>query len=82
MGYKHTYDIISAYQQIRAAAHECSHPRTDGFVAWGVKQDLYQLKWLIEEELKKCPEFAPEADWLKEQEQKKILRILKDEEPS
>jgi hypothetical protein len=80
MGYKHTYDIISAYQQIRAAAGECANLKTDGFVAWGVKQDLYQLKWLIEEELKNCPEFAPESEWLREQEQKKIIRILKDEE--
>lgn len=79
MGYTHTYDIISAYQLIRAAADECSHSKTDGFVAWGIKQDLYQLKWLIEEELKKCPEFAPEFEWLKDQEQKKIIRILKDE---
>jgi len=77
MGYKRTYDIISAYQQIRSAANECANLKTDGCVAWGIKQDLYQLKWLIETELKKCPEFDPEAEWLKLQEQKKIISILK-----
>lgn len=79
MGYKHTYDIIIAYQQIRAASNECTNVRTDGFVAWCIKQDLYRLKWLIEEELKKCPEFSPELEWLKSQEQQKLIRILKDE---
>ncbi len=80
MGYKHSYDIISALQQIRAAAAECSDPRNDGFIAWGVKQDLYQLKWFLEDVMKNCPEFgSTESDWLREQEQKKIIKILKDE---
>lgn len=81
MGYKHSYDIMQAYQQVRAAASECANPRTDGFVAWGVKQDLYHLKWWLDDMLKSCPEFAPEAEWLREQEQKKIIKILKDEHP-
>lgn len=78
MGYKHSYDIIQAYQQIRAAGSECANPRTDGFVAWGVKQDLYQLKWQLDKLLAACPTFAPEEEWLREQEQRKIIEILKD----
>jgi hypothetical protein len=81
MGYKHSYDIVQAYQQIRSAATECSDLRTDGFIAWGVKQDLYQFKWYLDELLKQCPEFSSvETDWLREQEQKKIIRILKDDQ--
>jgi hypothetical protein len=80
MGYKHSYNIIDSYQQIRSAANECSNPRTDGFVAWGVKQDLYQLKWFLDDMIKKCPEFGNvEESWLKQQEQEKIIKILKDE---
>jgi hypothetical protein len=79
MGYKHSYDIVQAYQQIRSAATECSDLRTDGFIAWGVKQDLYQLKWFLDDMIKMCPTFSPEAEWLKEQEQKKIINYLKDE---
>jgi hypothetical protein len=79
MGYKHSYDIVRALNEIRAAAYECRSSRNDGFVAWGVKQDLYQIKWLLDDLLKDCPTFGPEAEWLKEQEQKKILRLLKDE---
>ena len=76
MGYNHSYDIVRALNEIRRAAYECSNGRTDGFVAWGIKQDLYQVKWILDDLLKNCPEFSPEPDWLKEQEQKKIIRIL------
>lgn len=79
MGYKHSYDMMSAFGTIRSAARECSDPRTDGFIAWGVKQDLYQLKWALDTLLKECPIFSLEQDWLKEQEQLKIIQLLKDE---
>ena len=80
MGYNHSYDIVRALNEIRKAAYECSNGRTDGFVAWGIKQDMYQVKWMLDDLLKNCPTFTPEAAWLKEQEQKKIIRILKDEQ--
>jgi hypothetical protein len=79
MGYKYSYDIVQALTEIRKAAHECSHTRTDGFVAWGIKQDLYQVKWMLDDLLKDCPTFGPEAEWLREQEQKKIIKILKND---
>ena len=81
MGYKHSYNIIEAINQIRAAARECSNPRNDGFVAWGVKQDLYQLKWQLDKLLKECPTFSPEEEWLHEQEQKRIINILSTDKP-
>ena len=56
---------------------ECSDMRTDSFIAWGIKQDLYQIKWFIDESLKSVPTFSLEDEWLKEQEQEKILRYLK-----
>jgi hypothetical protein len=34
---------------------------------------------MLDDLLKDCPTFSPEAEWLKEQEQKKIIRLLKDE---
>ena len=76
MGYNYSYDIVRALNEIRRAAYECNNSRTDGFVAWGIKQDLYQVKWMLDDLLKDCPTFSPEAEWLKEQEQKKIIKIL------
>jgi len=47
---------------------------------WNCKQDLYLIKDLIEEALRKCPKFPKEDAWLREQEKKKVIRILKDEQ--
>lgn len=79
MGYKHRYDIMEAYSQIRAAAAEMNDSRNDGFICWGVKQDLYQLKWFLDDILKNSSTFGPEEGWLREQEQKRIVRYLRDE---
>lgn len=79
MGYKHRYDIMEAYTQIRAAASELNDPRNDGFVCWGVKQDLYQLKWFLDDVLKNSSTFGPEEEWLREQEQKRIIRYLRND---
>jgi hypothetical protein len=79
MGHKHSYNIIPAFIALRSAARECSDPRTDGYIAWGVKQDLYQLKWAVDSFLKDCPTFGPEQEWLRDQEQLKIIKLLKDE---
>lgn len=79
MGYIKKWSVEDIARQINHAYYICSDPRQDGFTTWGTKQDLYQIKWLIDEAIKKCPDFAPEAEWLREQEQKKIIKILKDE---
>lgn len=79
MGYKYNYNITDAIIQVNKAQRECCDPRLDGFVAFGIKQDLYQLKFILEDALRRCPTFAGEAEWLREQEKEKVIRILKDE---
>ena len=79
MGYKHSYNINTALQTINALAHTVCDMRNDSYAQWGAKQDLYQLKWLIESALRRCPDFSTEAEWLREQEKKQVIRILKDE---
>jgi len=78
MGYKRSYSVTETAQNINAASYEASSPYNDGFVAWGAKQDLYRLKWILEDAIKRCPTFSGEEEWLKEQEQKKIIEYLKD----
>jgi hypothetical protein len=79
MGYKKSLDVAGIVQQINAAAYECSSPYNDGFVSWGTKQDLYRIKEILDSAIRRCPTFAPEEEWLREQEKKKVIRILKDE---
>lgn len=77
MGFKYSYDISKAAREINVASYDASNSLNDGFIAWGAKQDLYRLKWILEDALKRCPDFgSTEAEWLKEQEQKKIIKIL------
>jgi tellurite resistance protein len=59
---------------------ECTNPLNDGFVTWGTKQELYKLKWLVDESLAACSNYAGEEEWLKEQEQQRIINILKNED--
>jgi hypothetical protein len=79
MGYKYSYNITEATREINAAAYDATNSRNDGYVAWGAKQDLYRLKWILEDAINRCPTFAPEADWLREQEKKKVVKILSED---
>jgi hypothetical protein len=79
MGYKINYNIQDIESGIRRMFRECSNSRNDGFVAWGIKQDLYQLKWMIDDLLRESPDFSGEKEWLLEQEKKKVIDILKSE---
>lgn len=74
---KKDWSIEEISRQINSIARECSSPYNDGFTAFGLKQDLHTLKAVIDEALSKSPTFFGEDEWLKEQEQKRIINILK-----
>ena len=80
MGFMKRWDVDNISSQIHTISRECSSSSNDGFTAWGCKQDLYTLKSLIDSALSKSPTFGDmEEQWLKEQEQKRIINILKKE---
>ena len=83
MGFKYSYtadDMSTAVRVINAIRFDVCDMRSDSYVQWGAKQDLWRLKWILDDAIKACPTFSyVEEEWLKEQEQKKIIRILKDE---
>jgi hypothetical protein len=76
MGFKYSYNIDTAVREIHTAAWEASDPRSDGYTQWGAKQDLYRLKWVLEDALRGCPPFSGEQEWVREQEKKKVMKIL------
>ncbi len=79
MGHKKNWDVAEITSQIHSIARETSSPYNDGFTSWYAKQDLYVLKNIIDRSLKDSPNFGDlETQWLKEQEQKRILKFLKD----
>jgi hypothetical protein len=79
MGFKKSWDVANIAQQINAAAYECISPYNDGYTSFYTKQDLYRIKWLIDDALKRCPTYAGEDEWLREQEKKRVIKILKDD---
>lgn len=65
--------------QIHALSSELNSPYNDGFTAWGCKQDLLVIQQLVNDAIKNSPNFGTtEEEWLKEQEQKRIIKILKE----
>lgn len=76
-GYIKTWNKDQILTQLRQAYYTCSDPRQDGFVTWPIKQDLYQIKWELDNLIKKCPIYSPEAEFLKEHEQQLLVDILK-----
>jgi len=78
MGFKKNWDVADISNQIHSLTRECVSNYNDGFTAFECKKDLYQLKHLIDHALSRAPKFGDmEQQWLTEQEQKRIIRLLK-----
>jgi len=78
MGFKYSYNAINAVKEINAAAADSCCTSNDGFIAWGAKQDLYRIKWILEDALQRCPEFGSiEQEWLRDQDKKRLIGLLK-----
>jgi len=79
MGYKKNWDVADLYSQIRSLSSAVNSKYSDGFTAFYAKQDLYKIKWFVDEQLKHSNSFAGEQEWLREEEKKRVVKILKDE---
>jgi hypothetical protein len=78
VGFKKNWDAAEITSQINTMARECRSPYNDGYTGWYIKQDLHQIKFILDEALKNCPDFGTiEQEWLTEQEQKRIIKHLK-----
>jgi len=78
MGFKKSWDTADIANQIHSLSRECSSKYNDGFTSFECKKDLYQIKSIVDEALGRAPDFGEmEQQWLTEQEQKRIIKILK-----
>jgi hypothetical protein len=78
-GYIKNWNFSEIENSIYRAYYVCSDPRQDGYTTWPIKQELYQLKWVLDEVIGKCPNYVDEDQWLTEQEKHRIIKILKSE---
>ena len=72
------WNLTEIENQLQRIYYACSDPKMDGFVTWGCKQDLYRVKFQVDELLKKCPKYSVEAEWLEELEKQKVWKTLND----
>ena len=78
MGFMKNWDVSDITSQVHSLAREISSPYNDGYTQWHCKQDLYQIKQLVDQALARSPDFGDlEQEWLHTQEKKHIIKILK-----
>jgi len=70
-------DYQQVHHQIYLSGIELHSMYNDGFTQWAIKEDLYKLKWLLDEIMADAPTFSGEEEFLKEHEQVKMWRTLK-----
>lgn len=76
MPYIEKLGVNKVKEQIWQYEHVCTDPRIDGFVGWNCKQKLYEIKFALDEALARCPDYAPEEEWLEEQRINKAFKKL------
>ena len=54
-------------------------PRMDGFTTWPCKQEMYRIKWAVDEMLSKMSIYAGEEEFLEEHEKELVWKTLKNE---
>ena len=77
MGFKKSWDVSEISQQIYRMSRESSSPYNDGYTAFEIKKELYEIKFALDQILKDSPRFCGEEEWLTEQEKKRIIKHLK-----
>lgn len=76
MGFRKPLDFNAVYHQLYMTGVEIMSTKNDGFIQWQLKQDLYQIQSLIDTIINNSPVFEGEEAYLKERQQRKLVRIL------
>ena len=66
--------VIADCQKMYYGAND---PYVTGYNNWPCKQDLYRVKFAVDEMLKSTSGFAGESEWLDELEKEKVWKALK-----
>ena len=77
MGFRKPMDYHSVHHQIYLAGVELNSARNDGFTTWPIKQDLYKLKFLLDEIMKASPTYGDlEQQFLTEESKRQVWHML------
>lgn len=79
MGFMKRWDTADVINQLHRAELEMNSPYNDGYTQWACKQDLYQIKFILDDIIKKSPEFgSTEQQWLDQQSKRQVWNVLND----
>lgn len=76
MPYIEKFGVNKVKEQIWQYKYVCTDPYMDGFIGWGCKQKLYEIKFAVDQALAQCPEYSVEQDWLEEQRVNRAMEKL------
>jgi hypothetical protein len=71
------WDADQVISECQKMYHGATDPYVTGWNNWPCKQDLYRVKFAVDEMLKNTSTFTGEEEWLLEQEKEKMWKILK-----
>ena len=77
MGFRKPLEVNDVKMQLMKVHGEICSSYNDGWISWELKKEFYEIKWLIDECMKRQPDFSGEEEWLKEQEKKRVWSELK-----
>jgi len=77
MGFKKPLEINDVKMQLMKAHGEICSQYNDGWTSWEIKKELYEIKWLLDECIKRQPTFTGEEKWLEENHKKQMWSELK-----
>jgi hypothetical protein len=70
------WNVNQVISQCKKMYFGATDPHMTGFVNWPCKQDLYRVKFAVDEMLAKTSRFSGEDEWLLEQEKNKMWKRL------
>lgn len=80
------WNVNNVISECQKMYHGANDPYMTGFVNWPCKQDLYRVKFAVDEMLANSATFVDEEEWLEEQrverEKKQVWKALNDKTPN
>lgn len=76
MGMKIRWDTAKILGDLRACAAEVASPYNDGFTQWHCKQDLIQVKYVLDNLLKTLPTFVDEEHYVRELDKQQVWQAI------
>jgi hypothetical protein len=70
------WNVEQVITQCQKMYHAANDPHMTGFVNWPCKQDLYRVKFAVDDMLRNTGHFAGEDEWLEEHEKQQMWKAL------